>query len=338
MSKQIQYKKLSVSGFITKDASGKFMIEGYANTPSKDRVGDVVFPKAFEKTLEVYKRNPVLLLNHDWNDVIGRCTEVEVTDKGLYVKALISDTRTDIKTLIKEKCYSTFSIGYNEVDADYDEATKTKYIKELELLEISIVSVPANTEAMFTEIEEKAEVEAEQKQEVVSKPAKSYKEFITNIKSIVGEEQFVKSFDSIMEYLTTNEELMTKEQLLAALSVKSLPETKTEEVKQEAQATQDDIMKAIAAKLDALAEAMKQILDKFAQEPAKEEAKEEEMDKEVEEQKSEEEKECEDKEQEMDKEEDEEEEMSDEEIEKQLQEIEKQLVNMNVSSIGNDKE
>lgn len=133
------------------------VIEGYANTMSKDRVGDVVYPKAFEKTLPTYLKNPVLLANHDWNDPVGVVQHAEITDKGLFIRARVSDTREDIKTLIREKCLRTFSIGYNELDADYDEETKTKYVKELELLEISIVTVPANTEASFTMIEEKKE-------------------------------------------------------------------------------------------------------------------------------------------------------------------------------------
>lgn len=138
------------SGVVTKDASGDCMIEGYANTSSKDRVGDVVKPTAFTKSLETYMKNPVLLVNHDWNDPCGVVTAAEVTDKGLMIKAKISNTREDIKTLIREGCLRTFSIGYNEVDSEYDESTKTKYVKELELLEISVVTVPANTEAMFT--------------------------------------------------------------------------------------------------------------------------------------------------------------------------------------------
>ncbi len=134
---------------VAKDASGEVVIEGFANTSTKDRVGDVVLPSAFSKSLPTYLKNPVLLANHDWNDPCGKCMSAEIQEKGLYIKARVSDTRQDIKTLIREGVLSTFSIGYNEVDTDFDESTKTKYIKELELLEISIVTVPANTESTF---------------------------------------------------------------------------------------------------------------------------------------------------------------------------------------------
>lgn len=132
-----------------KSVAGECIIEGYANTSTKDRVGDVVLPSAFQKSLPTYLKNPIILENHNWEKVAGRAISAEITDDGLYIKARISDTRPDLKTQIFEGCLSTFSIGYNELDADFDNTTQTKLIKDLELLEISVVSVPANPEATF---------------------------------------------------------------------------------------------------------------------------------------------------------------------------------------------
>ena len=55
---------------ISKDASGKMVIKGYANTADRDRVGDVVLPSAFEKTLPEYMENPVVLFQHNWDKII----------------------------------------------------------------------------------------------------------------------------------------------------------------------------------------------------------------------------------------------------------------------------
>ena len=41
---------------VSKDASGKMIIKGFANTADRDRVGDVVLPSAFEKSLPELKR------------------------------------------------------------------------------------------------------------------------------------------------------------------------------------------------------------------------------------------------------------------------------------------
>ena len=138
-----------------KAAGDSLIIEGYANTVDKDRVGDVVLPEAFTKTLPGYMENPVLLFQHDWDKVIGNVTSAEVTDKGLYIRAKVSGAKDveDTRTKILEGSLRTFSIGYNEVDAVFDERTKTNVIKELELLEISVVTIPANAQAKFSVVQ-----------------------------------------------------------------------------------------------------------------------------------------------------------------------------------------
>lgn len=137
---------------VQKDASGKILIKGYANTPDRDRVGDVVLPKAFEKSLAEYMENPVVLFQHNWDKIIGKCIKAEVTDEGLYVEIEISGAKDvdDVRTKIAEGSLKTFSIGYNELDADFDEASGCNIVKELELLEISVVTIPCNPKAKFT--------------------------------------------------------------------------------------------------------------------------------------------------------------------------------------------
>ncbi len=270
--KSLQFKFNITS---VKDASGDCMIEGYANTSSKDRVGDIVLPDAFAKSLPTYQKNPVILLNHDWNDVIGRCVHQEITDKGLFIKAKISNTREDIKTLINEGCYSTFSIGYNEIDADYDDSTKTKYIKELELLEISVVSVPANTEAMFTQITEKTETaSAEEKgdEEKKAKKVGDLKVFISDVKNIIGKQLDEETILATIDYFNSNEETMTKKEMIELLKVKNLPAvTATEEAKKDESAPAADPaqgadpLKELAAKLDVIAQALGQLMEKIDQ-------------------------------------------------------------------------
>ena len=149
---------------ITKDASGKMIIKGYANTADKDRVGDVVLPSAFSKTLKEYMENPVVLFQHNWDKVIGKCIKAEVQEDGLYVECEISTASDveDVRTKIAEGSLKTFSIGYNELLSDYDEASACNVVKELELLEISVVTIPCNPKAKFTtEITEKVEPKEE---------------------------------------------------------------------------------------------------------------------------------------------------------------------------------
>lgn len=267
---------------VTKDASGECVIEGYANTSTKDRVGDVVLPSAFEKSLSTYMSNPVLLRDHDWTDVAGKVIHAEITDKGLFVKARVSDTRPDVKTLVREGCLSTMSIGYNELDADMDESTQTKIVKELELLEISIVSVPANTEAKFTVVsEEKAPAEEQEPtdeekpkgEEKTSKSAGQLKNFIAAVKSAIGKDIGDSGIIAVIDYFNSNEELMTKEELLKELR-KSLPEPKSakDDATGAAKPATDkpaddgdagDAMKALMSKINAIAEALAQMMEKL---------------------------------------------------------------------------
>lgn len=282
------------SALVTKDAADNCIIEGYANTSSKDRVGDVVMPKAFEKTLAVYMANPVLLANHDWNDPCGVVLNAEITDKGLWIKARISNTREDIKTLIREGCLRTFSIGYNEIDCDYDESTKTKYIKELELLEISVVTVPANTEAMFTTASEKTDAEGAEKADDSAKSApkahtaSELVDFINMVKSVVNRELESTETVALCDYFINETEgnHMTKDQLIAALKVKSakdaavIPAPAQTDAKADAAApaegqAQDagqDPMKEMMAKLDAIGQALAQILEGMKQDESEDAA------------------------------------------------------------------
>lgn len=147
---------------VTKAANGNLTIEGMANTSDLDRVGDIVLPSAFEKNLPQYLDNPVLLSQHNWDDVIGRVVEAnivedtEATSGGLWIKAEISnapDTES-VRTKIREGSLKTFSIGYNEVDATYDRVKDCYIVKEVELLEISVVTIPANPNARFSALEE----------------------------------------------------------------------------------------------------------------------------------------------------------------------------------------
>lgn len=238
--KHFDFELKSVTKSIKSD---EVVIEGYANTSSKDRVGDVVIPSAFQKSLPTYMSNPILLVNHDWNDIGGVVQDAQITDKGLYIKARISDTREDLKTLVREGCLRTFSIGYNEIDADVDESTKTKYIKELELLEISVVSVPANTEAMFTTAIVKTEEVLAAKPEVAGK---NLKDFIVTVKDAVGTSQLGDDLlINVIDYFTLKgeNEVMTKEQLISALQVKSLEVAA--ELKQKADAAPADAAKPV---------------------------------------------------------------------------------------------
>ena len=135
-------------------ADGKALkIAGYANTTDKDRTGDVVLASAWAKGIENFRRNPILLYQHDHNKPVGRITNIIVDKKGIFVEASISDSAESlygIKTLIKDGVLKSFSVGFNVKEIDYDRGSDVYFIKDVELLEISVVSVPANQNSLFS--------------------------------------------------------------------------------------------------------------------------------------------------------------------------------------------
>lgn len=126
-------------------------IKGYASTTNKDRVGDVILKDAWSKGgLNNYLKNPVILAFHDHKRPIGKMVDYTVDEVGLKITAKISKAAGDITDLIKDGVLQAFSVGVRVKEADYDNATDTFLIKDVELHEVSVVSIPANQDSLFS--------------------------------------------------------------------------------------------------------------------------------------------------------------------------------------------
>lgn len=140
-------------------------IEWYASTKDKDRVGDIVEPKAFERALEQYMLNPIVLLQHKTDKPIWVVEETSIDDNWLFIKAKITENTDWVIDQIKNWVLRSFSIWYRVKDYDTDvrelanwDYDFTNIIKDLELFEISVVSVPANPYALVKSFEDLLEV------------------------------------------------------------------------------------------------------------------------------------------------------------------------------------
>ena len=130
---------------------GSVNIKGYASTNDTDRAGDVINKEAWEKGgLDNFSNNPIILFNHDYNKPIGRATSLETDEKGLKITANLSKSAGDVTNLVKEGILRAFSVGFRVKDADYMESGDGYLIKDAELFEVSVVSVPANQAATFS--------------------------------------------------------------------------------------------------------------------------------------------------------------------------------------------
>lgn len=127
-------------------------IEGYASTTTKDRDGEII-PTGSIKYAD-YLKNPILLYQHKHDEPIGRIEEIEQKENGLWIKAYVSSTAEKAITLIKEGILKTFSIGFQVLDYEFNELMDAWILKENDLYEVSIVSIPSNKDAIFSTVKE----------------------------------------------------------------------------------------------------------------------------------------------------------------------------------------
>lgn len=137
------------------DVSAEGTFSGYASTftPTPDRHGDIVARGAFTKSLKQYDTDgaaPGMLWNHDFGEPIGKWLTLAEDSRGLKVTGKLSlalARAKDAYALLKDDALS-LSIAYRVKSEGFE--GRQKLLKELELFEISLVAVPANTHAQVT--------------------------------------------------------------------------------------------------------------------------------------------------------------------------------------------
>lgn len=126
---------------------------GYASTfGNVDDGGDVVLRGAFANSLA--HRVPRLLWQHDMSEPIGKVVGLAEDDRGLHGEFKLSRTARghDAYQLLRDGAIDSMSIGYIPEDQEFDEAHAVRKLKSVDLLEISLVSIPMNEEARITAV------------------------------------------------------------------------------------------------------------------------------------------------------------------------------------------
>ena len=128
--------------------------EGYGSVFNNTDLGnDVIKDGAFSRTLRRRGAKGVkLLYQHKTDMPIGVFTEMREDDHGLYVKgqlALGTTSGRDAYELMKMGALDGLSIGFkvNPQEVSYDKRSGKRIIKELDLMEISLVTFPMNPRA-----------------------------------------------------------------------------------------------------------------------------------------------------------------------------------------------
>lgn len=121
-----------------------------ASTGAEDRHGEIVSVDGWD--ISNFKKNPVLLWAHNHDiPAVGVATKVWVEGKGKRAKLMIegklneaTELARGLKELVKDGVIRTMSVGFRVMEMDDNTFTKQ------ELLEVSFVNVPANSQAMIT--------------------------------------------------------------------------------------------------------------------------------------------------------------------------------------------
>lgn len=138
-------------------AVGDGMYEFVASDESTDRMGDIIRVAGWE--LANYKRNPIVLFQHQSSNPVGVSTRVWIEAKALMARIKLAAEGTSpfidtLRKLLDQQIIRAVSVGFaptKEYKMIVDE--KTGYVTGIEfigqeLLEISLVSVPANANAL----------------------------------------------------------------------------------------------------------------------------------------------------------------------------------------------
>lgn len=146
----MQHKAI-IGLFKAQDSKGGVTIEGWANKAVVDRGGDIINKDAWN--VDNFKKNAIILFNHDKNQPIGKAIAVEPREEGLYIKAKISGSAdpgiSKVRDLIKEGVLNAFSVGFDSTN-ETKSADGYNEIKAAELFEVSVVSIPMNQDSLFS--------------------------------------------------------------------------------------------------------------------------------------------------------------------------------------------
>jgi HK97 family phage prohead protease len=124
---------------------------GYGNV---DHGGDKVFPGAATKSIA--KRGGVpMLLFHDQKRPVGRWTELTEVPEGIIAKGKISTKTRDggeAYELVKDGALAGLSMGY--LTNRHKMAGKVRELYEIDLIEVSLVTVPMNDFTLISGVKE----------------------------------------------------------------------------------------------------------------------------------------------------------------------------------------
>ena len=124
------------------------------STAKTDRHGESIDPKGWKKHLKAFKKRAILLSSHNYGSLqnqIGELLDVQVVEEGLLARPKYyinqGNPEADWGYFIATKGKAAYSVGFIPIKWTDSKEKPTRTYLEQELVEISQVTVPSNTDA-----------------------------------------------------------------------------------------------------------------------------------------------------------------------------------------------
>ncbi len=151
----MQFKNINLESVRFKfDSDKPGVFSGYASTfNGVDSYGDTIVPGAYKKTIKKRERPVRMRWNH-YGPIIGMWVQMEEDEKGLFVTGELTPNHSvaqNVYASMKHGAVDGLSIGYRPVKIE-DHGDGKRTLKEIELIEVSIVEEPADLGAKISEV------------------------------------------------------------------------------------------------------------------------------------------------------------------------------------------
>ncbi len=211
-------------------------VVGIISSKGLDRDNDIILSSGIDD--KNYSSNPIVLFNHNYNFPIGKSLWRKVEGDNYISKTQFGSTvlAQEVFSLMKDGILNAFSVGFMPtIEPTFEKGVRT--FSAIELLEYSVVSIPANPEAITLSF-----VKGLESPELTSIYFKDY--IIENIQKEIDDlKLFKQSYEENIIELKDNQSKLNKsiEDIIAGTNiVKTIKEAKV---------TKEDVQMLLEKKL-----------------------------------------------------------------------------------------
>lgn len=151
----MEHKNLTLDSVELKLAEDGRKFSGYASVfNGTDSYGDTILPGAYKQTIADRERPIQMRWNH-FGPVIGKWVDIREDEKGLYVEGELTPGHSvaeDAYALMKHQAVTGMSIGYRIPPGGMEKDGDKRLLKEIDLVEISVVESPADLAAQVGDV------------------------------------------------------------------------------------------------------------------------------------------------------------------------------------------